>query len=91
MTAFSRHKTESKCGTWAVEFINLVGHFLSDLKKIGRGFIKILETWQFGLSFNIIRHVFFCFGQKKNLCRFYEFLKNFDLAQKKIIKSRYWL
>jgi hypothetical protein len=45
---------------------------------IGRGFIKILETWQFGLSFNIIRHVFFCFGQKKFLVGF----MNFGLEQK---------
>jgi hypothetical protein len=25
---------------------------------MGRGFIKILETWQFGLSFKIISHIF---------------------------------
>jgi hypothetical protein len=37
---------------------------LSDLKQIGRGFIKILETWQFGLSFNIIRQVFFVLAKK---------------------------
>jgi hypothetical protein len=41
------------------------GSFSEESDKIGQGFIKILETWQFGLSFNIIRHVFFCFGQKK--------------------------
>jgi hypothetical protein len=34
--------------------------FSEQFKKIGRGFIKILETSQFDLSFNII----FCFGQK---------------------------
>jgi hypothetical protein len=45
-------------------------------EKIGRGFIKILETWQFGLSF-------FDLAKKKNLSLFYEFLKNFGLAQKK--------
>jgi hypothetical protein len=38
--------------------------FSERFEKIGRGFIKIHETWQFGLSFNIIRHVFFCIGQK---------------------------
>jgi hypothetical protein len=67
-----------------------LGSFSKESDKIGRGFIKILETWQFGLSFNIIRHVFFLFWPK-NLCRFNEFLKNFGLAQKKIVKSRYWL
>jgi hypothetical protein len=40
-----------------------IGSFSEQSDKIGRGFIKILETWQLGLSFNIIRHVFFCFGQ----------------------------
>jgi hypothetical protein len=69
----------------------VVGSFSEESDKIGRGFIKILETWQFGLSFNIIRHVFFCFGPKNFFCRFYEFLKSFGLAQKKIVKSRYWL
>jgi hypothetical protein len=43
-------------------------HYRVILWGIGKnlaGFIKNLDTWQFGLSFNIIRHVFFCFGQKK--------------------------
>jgi hypothetical protein len=40
------------------------GSFSEESDKIFRGFIKILETWQFGLSFNSIKHVFFCFGQK---------------------------
>jgi hypothetical protein len=41
-----------------------VGSFSEQFEKFGRGFIKILETWQFGLWFNIKRHVFFCFDQK---------------------------
>jgi hypothetical protein len=49
------------------------GSFSEESDKIGRGFIKILETWQFGLSFNIIRYVFFCFGQKKNFVGFMNF------------------
>jgi hypothetical protein len=67
------------------------GSFSEGSDKIGRGFIKILETWQFGLSFNIIRQVFFCFGHKIFYVGFIDFLKNFGLAQKKIVKSRYWL
>jgi hypothetical protein len=59
------------------------GWFSEESDKIGRGFIKILATWQFGLSFNTIRHIFFCFGLKNFFCRLYEFLKNFGLAQKK--------
>jgi hypothetical protein len=39
--------------------------FSERFKKTVRGFIKILETLQFGLSFNTIRQVLFCFGQKK--------------------------
>jgi hypothetical protein len=35
-----------------------MGSFSEESDKIGRGFIKILETWQFCLSFNIIRHIF---------------------------------
>jgi hypothetical protein len=67
-----------------------IGSFSEESNKIGRGFIKILETWQFGLSFNIMTRIFL-FWPKKIFCRFYEFLKNVGLAQKKIVKSRYWL
>jgi hypothetical protein len=70
---------------------NPLGSFSEESDKIGREFIKILETWQFGLTFNIIKHVFFLFWPKNFFCRFYEFLKNFGLAKKKIVKSRYWL
>jgi hypothetical protein len=41
--------------------------FSERFEKIGRGFIKILETLQFGLSFNVIRHVFFVLAKKKFL------------------------
>jgi hypothetical protein len=58
--------------------------------KIGRGFIKILETWKFGLSFNIIRHVFFCFVQNKFLSVLWV-LEKFWSCARKIVKSRYWL
>jgi hypothetical protein len=47
--------------------------FSAESDNIGRGFIKILETWQFGLSFNNIRHIFFCFGQKKFFVGFINF------------------
>jgi hypothetical protein len=47
--------------------------FSEGFKKIGRRFIKIFETWQFGLSFNIIRQVFFCFGQKTFFVGFMNF------------------
>jgi hypothetical protein len=50
-----------------------IGSFSEESDKIGRGFIKILETWQFGLSFNIIRQVFFSFGQKKFFVGFTNF------------------
>jgi hypothetical protein len=33
----------------------------------------------------------FLFWPKKNFCRFYEFLKKFGFAQKKIVKPRYRL
>jgi hypothetical protein len=46
------------------EKINIgIESFSERFTKIGRVFIKILETWQFVLSFNIIKTVFFCFGQ----------------------------
>jgi hypothetical protein len=48
--------------------------------------MKIVETWKFSLSFNIIRDVFFCFAQDF-FCWSHEFLKFFDLEQKKIVKS----
>jgi hypothetical protein len=60
------------------------GSFSEESDKIGRGFIKILETWQFGISFNIIRHVFFVLA-KKIFCRFYEFLKNSGLHKNRKI------
>jgi hypothetical protein len=49
---------------------------------MGRAFIEILETWQFGLS---IKHVFFVLvWLQKIICRTDgEFLKNVGLAQKK--------
>jgi hypothetical protein len=49
---------------------------------VGREFINILETWQFGLLFNIARQVFFLFWAKEIFCRSGEFLKVFGLAQK---------
>jgi endoplasmic reticulum chaperone BiP len=52
---------------------NPSGSFSERSEKIGRGFIKILETLQFGLSFNMIRQVFFCFGQKKIYVGFMNF------------------
>jgi hypothetical protein len=67
------------------------GSFSERSEKIGRGGIKILETWQFGLSFNIMRHVFFCFGQKKINVGFMNFLKILVLRKKFFVKSRYWL
>jgi hypothetical protein len=54
---------------------------------MGRGFIEILETWQFGLSY-VIEYVFFCFGQKKLSVDLVNFWKNIGLEQKKIVKSR---
>jgi hypothetical protein len=54
---------------------NHTGSFSEESDKIGRGFSKILETWEFGLSFNIIRHVFFCFGQKSFFVGFMNFWK----------------
>jgi hypothetical protein len=63
-------------------FYKLVGSFSEESDKIGRGFIKILETWQFGLSFNIIRHVFFCFGQKIFLSVLWIFEKFWSCAKK---------
>jgi hypothetical protein len=57
-------------------------YFSERSDKIGRGFIKILETWQFGLSFNIIRHVFFCFGQKKFLSVLWIFEKFWSCSKK---------
>jgi hypothetical protein len=81
--------TQRFLGLSQVFSYHLMRFFRFSFEKIGRGFIKILETW---LSFNIIRHVFFLFWPNKFLSRFYEFLKNFGLAQKKIfVKSRYWL
>jgi hypothetical protein len=62
------------------------GSFSERFEKIGRGIIKILETWQFGLSFNIIIHVFFLFWPKTFFCLFYEFWKNVGLTHKKIVK-----
>jgi hypothetical protein len=47
-----------------VNFFFIKGSFSERSEKIGRGFIKILEAGQFDLSFNIIRHVFFRFGQQ---------------------------
>jgi hypothetical protein len=41
--------------------------FSEQWKKIGRGFIKILKTWQFGLSLNIIRHLFFDLAKKMHI------------------------
>jgi hypothetical protein len=58
-----------------------MSHSKSVLYKWDGGFIKILGTGQFGLSFNITRHIFFVLAKKK-FCRFYEFWKNFGLAQK---------
>jgi hypothetical protein len=52
---------------------DIVGSFSEESDKIGQWFIKILETWQFDLSFNIIRHVFFCIGQKKFFVGFMNF------------------
>jgi hypothetical protein len=58
------------------------GSFSERSEKIGRGFIKILETWQFGLSFNIIQQIFFCFDQKKFYVGFMIFLKILVLRKK---------
>jgi hypothetical protein len=69
----------------------LNGWFSEESDKIGRGFIKILETSQFGLSFNTIRHVFFCFGLKNFFVGFMNFWKMLVLRKKKFVKSRYWL
>jgi transposase len=64
MEFYSTRKAEKKL-SMSTNFQRSVSHSMSDLKKTGRGFIKILETMQFGLSFNIIRRVFSCFDQKK--------------------------
>jgi hypothetical protein len=69
----------------------LVGSFSERSEKIGRGFIKILEIWQFGFIIQCHKTRIFLFWPKKFFCRFYEFFKNFGLAQKKFVKSRYWL
>jgi hypothetical protein len=64
---------------------NVCTYFICEserFKKIGRRLIKILETLQFGLSFNIIRHVFFCFGQKKFFVGFMNFWKMLVLRKK---------
>jgi hypothetical protein len=47
--------------------------FNGEVESMVRGFIKIIETWQFGLSFNIISNVFFCFGQKNFFVGFMNF------------------
>jgi hypothetical protein len=74
-----------------ISHVTYLSHSLSVSACIDRRFMKIVETWQFSLSFNIIRHVFFLFWPRIFFCRFYEFLKNFGLVQKKIVKSRNWL
>jgi hypothetical protein len=86
-TAFPNDKTPTilNRSRWAriEQWPDITESFSEESDKIGRRFIKILETWQFRLSFNIIKHVFFLFGPNKILCRFYEFLINFGLAQKR--------
>jgi hypothetical protein len=68
----------------SVLFNSRYGWFSEESDKIGRGFIKILETWQFGLSFNTIRHVFFCFGLKFFLSVLWIFEKFWSCAKKNL-------
>jgi hypothetical protein len=68
----------SSCGYTEVCY----GSFSERFKKIGRGFIKILETWQFGLSFNIIRHVFSVLTKIKFLSALWIFEKFWSCAKK---------
>jgi hypothetical protein len=64
--------------------IKYQGHSLSDSKKLDQGSSNSLKLGNLVYhSKSIIKHVFFCFGQKI-FCRFYEFLKNFGLAQKNL-------
>jgi hypothetical protein len=61
---------------------------------IGENWTKVHQNlWNLAIWFIIQYHKtrIFLFWPKKILCRFYEFLKNFGLAQKNIVKSRYWL
>jgi hypothetical protein len=61
---------------------------------IGQNWTRVHQNpWDLAIWFIIQYHKtrIFLFWPKKSFCRFYEFLKNFGLAQKKIVKSRYWL
>jgi hypothetical protein len=49
-------------------------------------FVKILETWQFGIIFKLIRHTyFFCFGREFGFVDFMNFWKMLILSKKKIV------
>jgi uncharacterized SAM-dependent methyltransferase len=58
------------------------------------GLVKVLASDQFSclkkFNLNILRHVFFCFGQEF-FSRFYEFLKNVALENKKFLNPSNWL
>jgi hypothetical protein len=55
---------------WDRNTSSQMSHSLTDFTRMGQGFIKILETWQFGLSFNIIKQVLrFFFENFKSLKR----------------------
>jgi hypothetical protein len=61
---------------------------------IGQNWTRVHQNpWNLTIWFIIQYHKtrIFLFRPKNFFCRFYEFLKNFGLAQKKIVKSRYWL
>jgi hypothetical protein len=61
---------------------------------IGQNWTRVHQNpWNLAIWFIIQYHKtrIFLFWPKNIFCRFYEFLKNFGLAQKKIVNSRYWL
>jgi hypothetical protein len=77
-TTFDTRYVNTLLFIWDLNYTQITERF----EKIGRGFIKIFETWQFGLSFNSIRHIFFCFGQKSFVSDLWIFEKFWYCAKK---------